>query len=115
TSDLVRVTGGTLASSSGLLLNLSDAGGFTNGTYTLFDFGGANATGFHATDFILNSTIAGYSYGLAVNGNQLQLTATSVSAIPEPGTSAAIFAACALGATAWIRRRPTPTAGQQTP
>jgi autotransporter-associated beta strand protein len=105
TSDLLRVSGGTLSgpASGSVTLNLTDAGGFAAGTYTLFNFTSAATSSFDATDFTLGTTPSGYTYDLAVVGSALELTAT-VSAIPEPSTYAAIFGACALGLAAWRRR-----------
>ncbi len=57
---------------------------------------------FDLGDFTLGTTVSGYTYGLAMIGSTLQLTA---SAIPEPSTYAAIFGALSLvGATVWRRR-----------
>jgi autotransporter-associated beta strand protein len=108
TSDLIRVSGGVLTGpggTGGITLNLFNAGGFTAGTYTLFDFttGGVMLTDFDLGDFAPGSTISGFDYGLAFNGNTLELTA-GASAVPEPSTYAAIFGTCALGWAAWRRR-----------
>lgn len=105
TSDLLRVSGGTLtgsASAGGITLNLSDAGGFAPATYTLFDFSGASTSSFNLSDFTFGSTIGGYTYSLDFVGDTLQLTA---SAIPEPSTYAALFGACALALVTLRRRR----------
>lgn len=101
TSDLIRVSGGTLTgpSSGTVTFNLSDAGGFAAGNYTLFDFNGAGTSNFVTTAFTLGTTISGYDYSFALNGSALELTATA-SAIPEPSTCAAIFGALAFGAAA---------------
>lgn len=107
TSDLLRISGGTLTGSTsagGITLNLADAGGFTAATYTLFDFSGATTSSFNVSDFTFGSTIAGYTYSLALVGDTLQLTA-AVSAVPEPATYATALAAVALLATALRRRR----------
>ncbi len=105
TSDLISVTSGILTGPSGIggvTLHLSNSGGFAAGTYTLFDFntGGTTTSDFEASDFALGSTISGFTYSLALNGNTLQLTA---SAIPEPSTYAAIFGALVLGLAAYRR------------
>jgi len=104
-SDLIRVSGGTLAgpASGNVFINLADAGGFTAATYTLFDFSGATTSSFDASDFTLGSTISGYTYQLSLSGSTLQLVATA-SAVPEPGTAAAILGACATALVA-LRRR----------
>ncbi|WP_415908636.1 beta strand repeat-containing protein [Oleiharenicola sp. Vm1] len=103
TSDLIRVSGGTLTgpSTGAVTLNLSDAGGFTAATYPLFDFSGATTNSFDLSDFSLGNVIAGYDYVLAFNGSTLELTATA-SAIPEPATWAAGLGLVALIA---VRRR----------
>jgi len=112
TSDLIRVSGGTLTGpSSGLVtLNLTNAGGFTAASYTLFDFSGATTSSFTASDFTFGTTIAGYTYSLALVGSTLQLT---TSAIPEPATYAAALAVAALCA-ALVRRRRTQTSAAKT-
>jgi fibronectin-binding autotransporter adhesin len=106
TSDLIAVTGGTLtgpAGTGGVTLNFTNSSGFAAGIYTLINYTTASGTSnFQASDFTLGSTVAGYTYNLALSGNMLQLTA---SAIPEPSTYAAIIGACALALAAYRRRR----------
>ncbi|HVS53743.1 MAG TPA: autotransporter-associated beta strand repeat-containing protein [Opitutaceae bacterium] len=114
-SDKIFVTGGTLSGpvTGSITLNLSNSGGFVAGTYTLFDFTGASIAGssFDTTDFVFGSLPAGTSanYSLSIVSNQLQLTST-VSAVPEPSTYAALIGAAALGAAGWRRRRRAATA-----
>ena len=105
TSDLLRISGGTLSGPlTGLVtLNLTDSGGFTAGTYTLFDFTSAATSSFDIGDFTFGTTHPGYTYALAFSGSTLALTATA-SAIPEPSTYAALLGALALG-FAILRRR----------
>ena len=104
-SDLIRVSGGELATNGIVTLNLFDAGGFAAGTYDLIDGTSATSVGnFDFTDFQFGSTIAGYTYTLGFTGNVLQLTATA-SAVPEPATYAALTGALALGLAAFRRRR----------
>jgi len=108
TGDLILLTGGTLTGpdgTGGLTLNISNAGGFAAGTYTLFDFSASGVTtnSFDLGDFTFGSTISGFDYGLAFNGNTLALTA-AVSAVPEPSTYAALLGLGALGFAAWRRR-----------
>ncbi len=109
TSDRLRLTGGNLTGAStpgSLAINLTAGTGFGAGVYTLFDFstGGVTTSSFDVGDFALVTTVSGYTYGLAMAGNTLQLTATA-SAIPEPSTYAAIFGAVSLlGAAVWRRR-----------
>ncbi|OYU99485.1 MAG: autotransporter, partial [Verrucomicrobiales bacterium VVV1] len=107
TSDLIRVSGGTLSGPlSGLVtLNLSNSGGFTAGTYTLFDFTSAATSSFDIGDFTFGTTLPGYTYALAFAGSTLALTATA-SAIPEPSTYAALAGALVLGLALYRRRRP---------
>ena len=110
TSDLIAVTGGTLTGSSGtggITLNLSDAGGFAAGTYTLFNFVNGGTSDFTASDFAFGTLPAGttasdYTFGLTSTALTLSY---SGSAIPEPSTYAAIFGACALGLAIWRKRR----------
>lgn len=105
TSDLIRVSGGTLfGPTSGLVtLNLENATGFTAATYTLIDFGGAFTSSLDLSDFTFGNTISGYTYSLGFSGNLLQVTATS--AVPEPSTYATIFGVGSLGFALWRRRR----------
>lgn len=102
-NDLILVTGGTLSGpdSGQIIFNLTNAGAFTAGTYTLIDWTGADLDGFSAADVALGSTISGYYYSIAQNGSTLQLTAVQV---PELGTSAFLCVA-SLGATFYRRRR----------
>jgi fibronectin-binding autotransporter adhesin len=100
--DLILVTGGTLSGpvSGQITFNLANAGGFTEGTYTLIDWTGASTDNFTASDFILGSRITGYSYSFAMNGSTIQLTAI---AVPEPA-SATLLGLATLG-LAFYRRR----------
>jgi len=101
TSDLLRVTGGTLtgsASAGGIRLNLTNAGGFGAGTYTLIDFTGATPSSFDLSDFTFGTTITGYTYSLALVGSTLQLTATPVT--PPVITSQPASTAVAVGGSA---------------
>lgn len=105
-SDLILVNGGTLfgsASTGGITLNLSDAGGFGPATYTLFDFTGATLSDFDLTDFTIGSSPAGYTYSLAFAGNTLALTAAT--AVPEPATVALGLGLAGLVAVLVRRRR----------
>lgn len=105
TSDLIKITGGTLTgpSSGAVTLNLSDAGGFAAGTYTLFDYTTATGTSsFDVSDFAFGSTISGYTYSLGFSGSTLQLTAT---AVPEPATYALIAGLAVLCFVFWRKRR----------
>lgn len=118
-SDKISVLGGVLSgpASGTITLNLfspsdtTSSGAFAAGTYTLFNFatGGTTTSSFDASDFVLGSTISGYTYSLALNGSTLEVTATA-SAIPEPSTYAAIFGGLALAGAVWRRRRQRVTA-----
>ncbi len=92
-SDSVRVSGGTLAgpASGKITVNLSDAGGFSGGTYTLIDASGAALSNLSKDSFILGTTIPGYTYVFSQSGSLIQLSATSTdpyvawsSIIPDP-------------------------------
>jgi autotransporter-associated beta strand protein/T5SS/PEP-CTERM-associated repeat protein len=109
TSDQIAVNGGVLTSNSGIVLNLSDAGGFAAGNYTLFDFstGGTDVTNFHAGDFTFGTLPAGTTVGdfsLTLGATSLSLS-YSGSAIPEPSTYAATAAFVALVCAMWSRSR----------
>lgn len=103
TSDLIRVSGGTLTGpASGVVtLNLSDAGGFGAGTYPLINYASAILSSFDASDFAVGTAPGGYAYTFALAGNTLELIA---SAVPEPATWAALAGLVVLGAAAGRRR-----------
>ncbi|MEJ1971395.1 MAG: autotransporter-associated beta strand repeat-containing protein [Lacunisphaera sp.] len=107
-SDRILVTGGTLEGPAALgtiTLNLSNAGGFAPGTYTLFDFTGATLNNFGVTDFTFGTTIPGYDFSLALGGNTLNLTA-NFTPVPEPSTYALL--ALGVGALVAFRNRRLP-------
>ena len=99
------VTGGALTGPAGgkIIVNLSDSGGFTAGTYNFIDATGATLTGIDSTSFELGSVIAGYDFSFAQSGNLFQLIAVA-TAIPEPSTYAGILGALTF-ALAICRRR----------
>jgi PEP-CTERM motif len=66
---------------------------------------GATLSGVAASDFELGTTVAGYSYELSMDGNALDLTATSLSAVPEPADYALIGGGLALAGAAFRHRR----------
>jgi autotransporter-associated beta strand protein len=104
-SDLIRVSGGTLTGpgTGKITLNLFNSGGFTGGTYNLIDATGATLTSIGGTSFSLGTSIGGYTYNIVQSGFLFQLVATS--AIPEPAAFAAMVGGLVLlGAT--LRRRP---------
>ena len=104
TSDQLRVSGGTLDTVSGhIVINLTDAGDFVAGTYTLIDFTGALFADLDASAFTLGTDIDGYTFALALDGKTLVLTATS--AIPEPATATAAAAFAALACALLCRPR----------
>ena len=108
-SDKILINGGSLSltpGATGFIVNITDAGDFTAGTYTLIDYstGATLATAVNAADFHLGSTIAGYDFVISTNGNTLQVTATT-SAIPEPSTYAAIVGGLILSVVVIRRRR----------
>ena len=75
-SDLIRVTSGPLTgpASGKITVNLSDAGGFTAGIYTLIDGNGATLSSLTADSFILGTTLPGYNYSFTVTGPLVQLS-----------------------------------------
>lgn len=75
-SDLIRISGGTLSgpASGKITVNLSNAGGFTAGTYTLIDGSGASLSNLTADSFIPGTTLPGYNYSFAVAGSLVQLS-----------------------------------------
>ncbi|WP_367874402.1 autotransporter-associated beta strand repeat-containing protein [Luteolibacter sp. Populi] len=77
--DLIRVSGGTASGplSGTIMVNLSDAGGFSGGTFTLLDASGATLDGLGAGSFTLGSVIPGYTYQFSQAGSLIQLTATA--------------------------------------
>ncbi|MBI2512681.1 MAG: autotransporter-associated beta strand repeat-containing protein [Opitutae bacterium] len=115
TSDLIRISGGTITgpTSGTITLNLTDSGGFTAASYTLFDFSGAATSSFDASDFTLGSTISGYTYQLSLVGSTLQLVATA-SAVPEPATYALILGALTFALVAWRRRKGALSSGRDS-
>lgn len=77
TSDLVRVSGGTLSAAGVTTINVTDSGGFGYGNFTLIDFTGATAGGVGASNFALGTKPAGnYFYSLSVQGSKLMLGVT---------------------------------------
>ena len=109
TSDRVNtgLAGGTLSSDGvpgGITINLTNSGGFAANTYILFDFTGGSAS-IEPTDFTLGTRIAGYDYSFVLDGNTLELVATT--AVPEPATYTALLGAGALGLVAVRRRHAT--------
>ena len=102
TSDRIDVTGGTLSAAGTIIVNLTDAGGFIAGTYTLIDATGATLSDISATSFVLGTTLAGYDFTFVQNGDLFQLTAI---AIPEPAAAAALVGGCVLILVAFRRQK----------
>ncbi len=109
TSDQIVLGGGglfTVPTEGTVTLNLSDAGGFSAGTYTLFDFLTARLHDDFSLDaFAFGEVIPGYDFHLNLDlaNDRLHLVATA-SAIPEPSTYAALVGLATLGFAAWRRR-----------
>lgn len=103
TSDLIRVTGGVLSgpSSGTILVNLTDASGFIDGTYTLIDATGATFDSFDTSFFELGTHLEGYTYTFVQNGALFQL---AVTAVPEPAAFTLLAGAAVLGGC--LLRRP---------
>jgi autotransporter-associated beta strand protein/T5SS/PEP-CTERM-associated repeat protein len=93
TSDLLAITSGTfLGNATGkTTINVTDAGGFAPGTYTLVSWTGATATGVNLSDFQLGNFPAGSAGTLQLGATSLQLTV-----VPEPGTSVLLLAGGSL-------------------
>ena len=105
TSNQLQITGGTLTGpglGNQATLNFVAGNGFGPGTYTLMSYASAAVSGdFGAGSFAVGSGLNGYALNLATNGNALQLT---VSAIPEPATTAGLAGLAALGLVLCERR-----------
>jgi len=103
-SDSVLVTGGSFSVGNGITINLTDAGDFSVGSYTLIDFstGAIVSSPVNASSFTIGSAPVGFSYSLNVVGNQLQLTS---SAVPEPAVASVLAGALVLGFASIRRRR----------
>jgi len=86
-SDLVRVSGGTFSATSGVVLTLSDSGGFGAGSYTLIDFTGAAPIGVAAANFTIANSLPLYHYTLSVQGTKLML---SVALAPPMVTAVSV-------------------------
>ena len=104
-SDLIVVSGGTLAgpSSGTLTFNLTAGAGFSANTYTLFTFAETTLLDFDLDDLAFGLTPSGWDYALDLTGNSLQL---HVSAIPEPASIAFSIGGLALAVALLRRRRP---------
>jgi autotransporter-associated beta strand protein len=75
TSDEIILSGGSLAVSGTVTINLCDIAGFGPGTYTLVSGGGLAST----NGFVLGAKPAagGFTYALGVSGGNLQVTITT--------------------------------------
>ena len=104
-SDLVVVSGGTLAGttgSGGVNFDFVAGTGFDVGTYALIDATGASLADFDAGDFTATGP-AGYTYDFSLDANILSVTVAA--AIPEPATLAALGGLAVLAFAAARRRR----------
>lgn len=103
TSDLIRVSGGSLTglTSGKITLDIFASAGFGAGTYSLFDFSGATPINFDTADFAFGNTVPGYDYTLEQSGNVLNV---QVAAIPEPSSAVLLFGSVVLG-LGFLRRR----------
>ena len=105
TSNQLQITGGTLTGpglGNQATLNFVAGNGFGPGTYTLMSYASAAVSGdFGAGSFAVGSGLNGYAVNLATNGSALELT---VSAIPEPATTAGLAGLAALGLVFCKRR-----------
>jgi len=105
-SDKLVVSGGTLtgAGDDTITVNLTDAGDFAAGTYTLIDATGATFSNFDASTFEIGETIDGYTFTFSRSGNLIQLIATT-AVVPEPSIYAAFAGVVTLALAAGYRRR----------
>ncbi|WP_269542201.1 beta strand repeat-containing protein [Cerasicoccus fimbriatus] len=100
-SDLVDIEGSMVFAGGPItsaVLNISDSGGLTETTYTLFEFG--SSSGFDEDNFIFGDVPDGFEGFLTLNATSLDLTVTQV---PEPETI--WFLAMTGLALVWMRRR----------
>lgn len=107
TSDLIVVSGGTLTgptSAAGATFNLTDSGGFGEGTYDLINGTGATLSSFDATGFTVGTGIFGYDFSFSLAGSTLQLTAT-LAAVPEPARAGLLLGLAGWGWVLLRRRR----------
>lgn len=94
----------TLDPGATLRLTLSRTTGFDVGTYTLFSFAsGATLNGLSPAAVSLVPDFSGYTYTVGLTTTELTVT-VAPSAIPEPGTYAALAGLAALTLAAWRRR-----------
>lgn len=105
-NDLIVVSGGVLTGPSDgtVTINLTDAGGFAAGTYTLIDATGTSLTSVVGTDFVFGAMIEGYDYSIDFVDSLLVLTAAAI-AVPEPATVSALAGLAVLGLAACRRQR----------
>lgn len=103
-SDKLVVSGAlTGAGAETITVNLTDAGDFAAGTYTLIDGTGASFSSFDASTFKIGDTIEGYTFSFSRTGDLIQLIATTT--VPEPSTYAALAGVFTLALSAGYRRR----------
>jgi autotransporter-associated beta strand protein len=72
--DLLNVTGG-ITTINGGSLNVNDAGGLANGTYTLIDYTGALAGS--AANLALGTTPSGFNFSIVDSGSTIDLTVST--------------------------------------
>ena len=102
TSDLLKITGGTITgnSSNFTTVNVFALAGLTTTTYTLIDWTGAAMSGVDIGDFSLGTTPGGFVGNFNTTGTSLELI---VTAVPEPSTWALL--AFSLTTVMVLRRR----------
>ena len=93
---------GDFLKGTGTVFKFDFLSGGSTGTYVLVDWNGA--TTFSAADFSFSNLAGGLTGVFAINGTQLEFTATA-SAIPEPATTVALIGAAVLGFAVYSRRR----------
>jgi autotransporter-associated beta strand protein len=102
TSDLINVISANGLTINGGMLNLTNAGSMTDGTYILIDYSGIlNGS---VSDIAMGATPSGYTYSLVNNTPNKSIDLVVTAAVPEPGASVLmVLAALLLSGLSWSR------------